>query len=206
MTPQVSASHYTCPAYLTKRRWCSLWHQLDEIQGAKPERVLEIGPGPGVLKTLATLSGLTLDTFDTDPELHPDCVGRATALPFADRSYDVVCAFQVLEHLPYDQSLIALEEMARVSQRIVLLSLPDARKGWLYQLHFPLFGKRQYILETPRLLARPHRFDGQHYWEVNKRGYSLDRIIRDFSQVARLLRTYRVPEYLYHRFFVLARQ
>jgi hypothetical protein len=53
-----------------------------------------------------------------------------------------------------------------------------------------------------------HRFNGEHYWEINKAGYPLARIQHDLDQVTpmTLLRTYRVPEYSYHRFFVYQRE
>lgn len=47
-----------------------------------------------------------------------------------------------------------------------------------------------------------HVFDGEHHWEIGKKGYLLKKIIDDLSQKSKLLKTYRVPENPYHRFFV----
>lgn len=200
---QVDKSHYKFQNYLPKERWCSLWHQLDEVIQLKPEKVLEIGPGPGVFKQMALLMDVSVETLDLDPELKPDHVGSATALPFMTSAYDIVCAFQMLEHLPYDVSLIAFKEMVRVSQRYVVISLPDARPVWRYQLHIPRFGMCNLLVPRPQLRVKEHKFDGEHYWEINKRGYKFNRIISDFSQAdVQLIKTYRVPENPYHRFFV----
>jgi SAM-dependent methyltransferase len=46
----------------------------------------------------------------------------AYAIPFADKSFDLVFSSQVLEHLPDPQ--LALQEFARVSRRWILLSVP----------------------------------------------------------------------------------
>ena len=72
---QVEKSHYEFSHYITKGRWNSMWHQLDEIINLKPQSVLEIGPGPGVFKHLAGLFGINVKTLDLDPELKPDFVG-----------------------------------------------------------------------------------------------------------------------------------
>lgn len=205
-SPQVDKSHYDFARYMTKRRWASLWHQLDEINRLRPERTLEIGPGASVLKPLARQFAIDVETLDLDPELAPDHVGSITSLPFADNAFDAVCAFQVLEHLPYESSLQGFREMARVSRRHLLISLPDARVLWLFQAHIPKLGAAQWLVPRPALGAKSHVFDGEHHWEINKKGFPLDRIIADFGAICRLTRTYRVPENPYHRFFVFEKQ
>lgn len=204
MTPskQVSSSHYEFRRYLSKWRWSSMWHQIDEILSLKPDTVLEIGPGPGVFKQVAAAFGLRIETLDVDADLAPDHVGSATELPFADGAFDVVCAFQVLEHLPFDQSLKAFAEMIRVSRRNVVISLPDVEPVWRYEFHVPKLGARSITLRKPFFQMRPHEFDGQHYWEINKKDYDLARVTKELEKFGRLLRTYRVPDNTYHRFFV----
>jgi len=197
---QVEKDHYQFSRYMSKQRWCSVWHQFDEVQKLQSNRVLEVGPGPGLFKMVAATFGISVETLDFDPDLKPDHVGSATALPFSDGSYDVVCAFQMLEHLPYEAALQAFGEMARVSRRHVIISLPDARPVWRYQVHIPKFGPCDFLIPRPLFKAAAHEFDGEHYWELNKRGYPLSRVIDDLSKHMRLVKTYRVPEYFYHRF------
>jgi hypothetical protein len=200
-TKQVSSSHYAFDLYLDKPRWTSVWHQLDEVLKLRPGRVLEVGPGPGVFKQVAAGFGVRVETIDIDPELGPDHVGSATSLPFVDDTFDVVCAFQMLEHLPFDVSMKAFGEMMRVAQRHVVISLPDAQPAWRYMLHVPLLGQLSVTLRIPFWKA-VHRFDGEHYWEINKKGYALARVVRELEKYGRLAGTYRVPENAYHRFFV----
>jgi 2-polyprenyl-3-methyl-5-hydroxy-6-metoxy-1,4-benzoquinol methylase len=202
---QVEKFHYEFNAYVSKARWCSMWHQLDEVQKLKPERVLEVGPGPGLFKMAAATFGITVETLDLDPDLRPDHIGSATAMPFDDASYDVVCAFQMLEHLPYEASLQAFTEMVRVSRGQVVISLPDARPLWHYKIHVPKIGTHNFLVPRPQLNKPEHKFDGEHYWEINKRGYPLSRVIDDLSKYIRLVKTYRVHENPYHRFFIFER-
>jgi ubiquinone/menaquinone biosynthesis C-methylase UbiE len=49
----------------------------------------------------------------------------ATALPFPDRSFDLVMSLEMLEHLPDELRASALGEMARVSRRWSIIGLPS---------------------------------------------------------------------------------
>ena len=53
------------------------------------------------------------------------CVcASASRLPFPDKSFDLVCATEVLEHLADEVYTAALSELLRVSRRYVLISVP----------------------------------------------------------------------------------
>lgn len=199
---QVDKSHYIFSKYMDKKRWVSIWHQIDEVQKLSPNNVLEIGPGSGLFKKVAATFGVNVETLDIDPELNPDHVVSATATPFADASYDIVCAFQMLEHIPYEVSLQVFNEMARVCRRHVVISLPNAQTLWRYQFHVPKFGARNFFIPRPLIKLPIHDFDGEHYWEINKHNYPIDRIISDFSKILKISKSYRVPENPYHHFFV----
>lgn len=202
LVKQVQKEHYLFQRYLTKHRWISLWHQVDEIQKLHPQNVLEIGPGSGLFKQLSSLCGIRVETFDVDPELQPDHLGSVLAMSFDDAQFDVVCAFQMLEHLPYEKSLKAFEEMTRVATNNVIISLPDAQKTWRLDIKLPLLGKHQLLVNRTRKPLKAHEFDGEHHWEINKKGFSLAKVQEDFCQIAKLKNTFRVFENPYHRFFI----
>jgi len=201
---QVEKEHYGFRKYISKRRWASLWHQLDEVISAKAENVLEVGPGAGVFQALASLWGIKVDTIDIDPELNPTYVASADSMPFKSGQYDAVCAFQMLEHLPYERSLMVFREMSRVAAKYVMISLPDLRPAWSYSFYIPAFGDLKFIVPRPWFRAKELEFNGEHYWEVNARGYGVSKVSADLCRVGSidLLRTYRVREFPYHRFFL----
>lgn len=205
MERQVDKSHYEFARYLHKRRWVSMWHQLDEVLKFHPKNVLEIGPGPGIFKATAGALGLHVETLDLDPNLNPDHVASVFDMPFKNGAFDVVCAFQMLEHLPFEDSRRAFREMARVARTAIVISLPDAATRWPISVYLPVIGMVHLLVPRPRLRAPVHEFDGEHYWEINKSKYSLKTVCAELFGLDSIYikSTYRVPEHPYHRFFVL---
>jgi 2-polyprenyl-3-methyl-5-hydroxy-6-metoxy-1,4-benzoquinol methylase len=208
MQKQVEKEHYIFTKYLNKGRWPSIWHQLDEVSKLSPKSVLEIGPGSGVFKANASVMGLNVDTVDLDPELKPDYVASATELPFEQHNYDLVCAFQVLEHMPFESSLKAFTEMCRVARKNIIISLPDAKVVYACRVQLPKLGVFWFNIPRPTFGLKKHVFDGEHYWEINKKGYSINKITNALlgcDSGYRLQKTYRVVDNPYHRFFVFER-
>ena len=122
---------------IVKRLMAGFHGTLDELWAqARPESVLDVGCGEGVLTEQwaqrlgdGRIVGVDLD----DPKLRAEWDRRerenlafrpseATSLPFADREFDMATAIEVLEHLPKPES--ALAEMTRVARRWVLVSVP----------------------------------------------------------------------------------
>lgn len=206
MTKQVEARHYEFGRYMSLPRWNSIWQQLTLVSTLGGDNILEVGPGPGLFKMVANHIGFHVETVDQDPELEPDHLGDVLGLPLNDSSYDVTCAFQVLEHLPFDDALKALDELARVARNYVVISLPDAERTWRFIIHLPKLGERAILLPRPRLSRSIHKFDGEHYWELNKRGHETKKVISAFlkSRKLDLVRTFRSFENPCHRFFVFS--
>jgi SAM-dependent methyltransferase len=207
MKKQVNISHYSFSEYMDKKRWTSVWHQLDEIISAGPSSVLEIGPGVGLFKAAAAVYGLHVETFDIDPDLKPDHLGSVFEMAFGDGEFDAVCAFQMLEHLEYENVLRAVKEMGRVAKSHLILSVPEATKRYPLHVTVPKVGMVTLQIPYPHLRPIANAFDGQHYWELGRRGYPVDRIATDFARVSqmKLERQYLVPEHPRHRFFVFRR-
>lgn len=94
-----------------------------------------------------------------------------------------------------------------MAHRNVVISLPDSRRSWRYLVHFPRLGERGFLVPRPQVSAPEHRFDGEHYWEINKKGYELSQVTKAFlaSGAVDLVRTFRPFENPYHRFFVFSK-
>lgn len=204
MQKQVDKSHYSFQEYMGMNRWASVWHQINEVMKLSPKNVLEIGPGPGIFKAAGLVFDLMVETLDIDPDLKPDYIASVFEMPFNDGAYDVVCAFQMLEHLPFDESMRAFKEMTRVANSYVVISLPNAARGWPVSITLPKLGQLKFIIPRLRFKLPIHEFDGEHFWEINKAGFSLNKVLKEFEVITslNLVKTFKVHENPYHQFFV----
>lgn len=204
MKPQVNPDHYTGKLYDSKERFISYWHQINEIISFEPEKVLEIGVGNGFTSKYLKDRNLNVITFDVENGLSPDVVGSVLKLPFTSESFDVIACYEVLEHLPYSEFPKALKEIHRVSQKHVVLSLPDVTTVYRINLELPRIRPIKRLVNHPFHRPVQHTFDGEHYWEIGKTGYPLKRIELDIRNAGlKIIKTYRVFEFYYHRFFAL---
>jgi len=201
MTPQVKKDLYGSPRYLSRTRFCSYGYQFSEITRLEPTNVLEIGIGNGIVSFALRRAGVKVTTLDFAPDLEPDVVASVTKLPFDDNSFDVVACFEVLEHIPWEQVPRALEQIQRVCQRYAVISLPDVARYLRMHIHGFLWRR---FYENPFYRRRKHVFDGQHHWEINKKGYELRRVIHYMTEAGfRVEHSYRAWDIPHHRFFRL---
>jgi len=204
MIKQVSKDHYDFCEYVSKARWMSFYYQITEIMNKKPKNVLEIGAGKRVMGSIIKQFGIAYETVDIDPELEPDHLASVLCMPLKDSSFDIVCCFQMLEHIPYEDFVKALKEIRRVARSNVVISLPDAKTLFHYSFYIPKVGIKHLSIPKPRLKPPVHIFDGEHRWEINKADYPLSRVLADIQAAGfEIETTYRPIENSYHHFFVL---
>ncbi len=198
---QVSKEHYRFDTYVQLDRWSSYYYQLTEIYRNAPSTVLEIGPGDSTVRDHLVRQSIAYTSVDIASDLSPDVVASVTELPFPDASFDVVCAFEVLEHLPFDSFERALRELARVSKGPVLLSLPHFGPPVQFECKLPFLPRITFAWKIP--YPRVHQWDGEHYWEIGKRGYPVRRIQTSLRTVFQIAKEFIPYEHQYHHFFVL---
>jgi len=201
MEQQVARAHYGL-RYGYRERFASYYYQVREVLAERPQSVLEVGVGDGVVGTyLRSQALVTYSSADIAEDLAPDIVGSVTKLPCKDKSYDVVCCFEVLEHIPYEKVPTALGELSRVARNAVVLSVPHFGPRLQFMAKVPFLPELRCAVKVP--WPRKHTFNGEHYWELGKRGFSpraFRALLRTFGTVTRDF----VPfENQYHHFFVI---
>ena len=98
----------------------------EQLRGTGARRILNLGGG-GRRHLQASLASPVTEVYEID--VQGDCdlkvnLDTLQRLPFDDASFDVVCAFDVLEHL--ENFHLLNDEMFRVARDYVLISLPNS--------------------------------------------------------------------------------
>ena len=200
-SPQVSKSHYG-QSYRSKDRWLSYFYQLALVRSCAPASVLEVGPGEGIVTDNLRRDGVRVVTCDIAEDLQPDVVGSITALPCKDGEFELVLAAEVLEHIQWHDVPQALQELRRVSSSHVVISLPHP--GWVFSLSFklPLLPHLHLFFQIP-FFWQEHKFNGEHYWELGKKGYPLSRFVAAAKSAGlSLVKTVKHVDDPVHRLFV----
>lgn len=135
------------------------------------EQLLDIGCGPGWLASFALSKGFRryvgVDrVLPTNRSRGSDTVtfveGSIFNLPFSDGSFDAVCLFDVIEHVPRGREEKALREIRRVIKVGGRLYLSTPHASPLHTSLDPtwwLLGHRHYRRATIRSLLRSAGFD-----------------------------------------------
>ncbi len=193
--------------YDDKGRFVSYWYQITKAYEFCNKSLLEIGIGTSFVSNYLRNIGLEVITIDIDIDLKPDIVAGIQNLPIRSFSFDIILCCQVLEHIPFRYFKPVITELYRISKKYIIISLPNRMHFFCLNLRlYPIFQK-QFKLTLPSYILPKHRFDGEHYWEIGKKGYPLSKIKSIFrSQSLRLLQEFRNPEKPLHHFFLLQKE
>lgn len=203
---QVNKEHYSFDHYFFPGRWMSYYYQAKEIFNRKDiNSVLDIGPGTAFLKSILEIHRPEVEykTIDVAEDVKPDIIGSVTKMPLPDSAYDAVCAFQVLEHIEYDDVPQAVGEMFRVAKKYVILSVPHFGPSVEFLLKLPFLRRLRFAFKIP--YSQIHEFKGQHYWELGKRGYPPAQLRTILEKFGKIENEYVPFENQYHHFFILSK-
>jgi ubiquinone/menaquinone biosynthesis C-methylase UbiE len=203
--PQVPPEHYR-DRYDSHARWNSYWAQIEWVLWFKPKTVLEVGIGHGLVSWyLKNVKRLKVTTADIDPRLNPDYVCSITELSkyFNIRSFDVVLAAQVLEHLPFKYFEVALREIALVSIKGAVLTLPHSCR-YIRFLVETAYKKIPFLVTVDTRMQ--HRPDPEHFWAIGESGMNKRRIENIIQKYFKILYSFNIFENPYHRLYVLGKK
>lgn len=208
---QVKKDHYFKKKYDDLSRFISYFYQVDLSSDLDPRRILEIGKGNGFFSDYMKKLGYAVTTCDFDANLKPDVVADVRQLPFKDGEFDLITAFEILEHIPFEDVPKALAGLKRVSSRYAVISLPYKSTGLEFVFRFPgvrtIFKK----LFLNIFLRIPLKFggikvSGQHYWEIDLWNYRLSKVRAEIAKHFNILKEVRPIMNHYHHFFVLEKR
>ena len=157
-----------------RHRLLALYLERESPVARAGPRVLHVAPEPAIRWVLERLGLESYVSVDLEPGA-AEVVGDLTALPFGDRSFDLVVCSHVLEHIADDQR--ALAELARVvaerGEVVILTPLSYELAATVEDPSLPpaerreRFGQEDHVrIYGPDLVARieaaglrPRRFD-----------------------------------------------
>ncbi len=210
---RIDKSHYFDARYLKRERMYSFVEQIELIKqyAAAGDRLLEIGKGNGFVADFCTrYLGYTVKTVDVNVDLRPDIVDDITApRHLEENSADIVVCYEVLEHMPFEKSIEAVENMARIARKYVLISVPDMR--YFISARFTVFGSGplflQKLISTRRFRQARKKFGADHHWEIGLKTdsviYSIDYLRQNLFKNVQLIKDYRDIAVPWHHYFVV---
>ena len=168
-------------AYYSKKRIEQQWMQLHLLSLTRSERVLEVGPGLGLVTALLVNVGYQVVTLDQAPRAfaYPDirhlekdiCELRGDEIG----GHDAIICCETLEHIAWEKVDPVLSAFRRSGAKYLIVSVPYMGFQLAFDVYFNRTTLRQYfsmkkMLFLKDFVAEPS--DG-HQWEVGYRGYRL---------------------------------
>lgn len=202
---------------LNTNHFYSYFLQMKTISELKINSVLEVGPGESFIKSYMMSLGYKYHTMDIIEDYQPDILSSLVDFDETDflNKYEVVCAFQVLEHIAYDRFDECLKKMINSSSKYVFISLPYSCMGFSANLTFMKgqnkFKKFNFKLFLPTFKRnRQYRDEYKkeypwavHYWEIGRKGYSLSKIRKNIEKLGVKIISEFHSENPYHYFFLI---
>jgi SAM-dependent methyltransferase len=129
--PEIYIRRYLLEVPAEMERFATIVQHLPE----SAHNLLDVGCGAGILLKLLRESRPEIEALGLERSRPTTEAGRrlfgvnivegsASELPFADKSFDVVTASEVIEHLPYGTYERALRELQRVARRFIVITVP----------------------------------------------------------------------------------
>jgi len=184
--------------------FASYYQQLNTINKYKPNNVLEIGVGNRLVTNQLKNKGINVTTVDINPKLNPDYVCDIRHLEVINTHFDLICAFEVLEHIRFSNFEDALISLKKHSSKYIIISLPIKATGITFYLNLPKIKPIYYYLNLPiPLRQKSIQNNTAHFWEIDKVGFEKSKIINILRKHFNILEHYRLYMNPRHYMFVL---
>src|SRR5271166_6121345 len=168
-------------AYYSRKRIMHQWLQLHLLSTIDCKKVLEIGPGLGLVTSLMVNVGYDVHTVDVVPlrfgypnvpHLEKDiCDLQSDEIA----GYDAILCCETLEHVRWDRVGAVLSTFYNSGAKYLIVSVPYMAFQIFLEIYINKNTLRHYfsmkkLLGLKNFIAEP---PGGHQWEVGYRGYRL---------------------------------
>jgi hypothetical protein len=160
--------------------WRLYWRQQKLMRDLvrRDDRLLEIGIGTGFAANYLRSKGVSVSTLDIDAGKQPDIVANVALYDFPS-TYDAILAFEVFEHLPYEDFCSLLPRLSTAALRYVFLSVPRNRKPVVsFQVKLPKLKAKSFAWKvTKGRIDEPY-----HVWEVDHGGITVRSLEQELTR------------------------
>lgn len=192
-------------------QFVSYFFQVDLPIRLQPKNILEIGIGDNTTSNYLKQHNLDVVTCDIDKNRYPNYVSDIKYLPFRVGSFDIVLAYEVIEHLPWENINHVFEELHRISRKYVIISVPYASHNFEIAIKFPLIRrllKKDFIdifFRIPYPVRDIKNIGDPHYWEIGRKSYPMKKFKKVIEKYFKIKREIRPTLHSYHHFMILER-
>ena len=150
---------------------------MDRLRGgragkARSLRVLDVGGRTGLLRQFLKHDDVFLVDVEPGDQKDHFVLGDGSELPFGDDSFDVVCAFDTLEHVPKERREAFVLECHRVARSYAILAGPyDSPKVRHAEVLLRRFLKEK--------LGQQHRYLEEHRQNGLPKRHEVEGLLRD---------------------------
>jgi hypothetical protein len=203
----ISSLGITSSQYLSKERFISYHHQSRLLfsLGSQVKNVLEIGIFNSLFTEILRQNNYNVTTADIDPNFKPDIILDLTAdFTLPQDEFDAIVLFQVLEHFPYEKSELALQKLAAITKKYLVISIPNTTQYLSLQIKTSFLLKARHLLWKIPLFWSTTPLCDEHYWELGLKGYPKKRFLESVAKAGLIVREeYVDPTFPYHYFLIL---
>jgi uncharacterized UPF0146 family protein len=177
--------------------WIFYWFQQKIMEGFinknKSETIIEIGVGSEFTANYCRSKGFDVTTLDIDEAKKPDILANVVEYDFKEK-YDHLMAFEILEHIPFEESQKIIKKIPTFVKKFAFISLPRNERTLLnIEIKLPLLKK---IKLEWKILARKI-FTEAHHWELDYKGYKTKMIEKSFIDAGLKIRRKLKNRYIY---------
>jgi len=162
-----------------KQHWIFYWCQQKIMEGLldPDDEILEFGVGSGFTANYLRSKGYSVTTLDIDSDKKPDILGNIVDYDFQQK-FDHVLAFEILEHIPYDEFQLAIRNIRAITKGYFFLSLPRCERRLIdFSLGLPKLPVFSF-----KLLIKGRKIKSEnHHWELDYREHSIKAVEAEFT-------------------------
>lgn len=200
---------YNDESYDTLMRFVSYYNQKKNIisiaKNNRGKKILEVGKGNGFLSDYLKKRGFDIKTFDYNKNVKPDFFGDIKKIEnIIDEKFDIITCFEVLEHIKYEDVENVIKQFSQMTNEYLLISVPQCRLFFTLWIDVSVLHNHSFSFNIP--IPLKHKFDGEHYWELGKKGYSVKAFRVLLKKYFDLEQEDVHPLNTYHRSFILKKK